>query len=73
MTDTKIAVIGAGLIGRAWSIAFARAGCEVSLWDPVDGVAAATIAALPPSACSTRPVISCVTSGASAASRLPRV
>lgn len=48
MTDTKIAVIGAGLIGRAWSIAFARAGCEVSLWDPVDGVAAATIAALPP-------------------------
>jgi L-gulonate 3-dehydrogenase len=31
---TKIAVIGAGLIGRSWSIVFARAGFEVSLWDP---------------------------------------
>ena len=31
---TKIAVIGAGLIGRAWSIVFARAGFEVALWDP---------------------------------------
>ena len=30
---TKVAVIGAGLIGRAWSIVFARAGFEVSLWD----------------------------------------
>ena len=30
---TKIAVIGAGLIGRAWSIVFARAGFEVALWD----------------------------------------
>jgi 3-hydroxyacyl-CoA dehydrogenase len=32
---TKIAVIGAGLIGRAWSIVFARAGLEVALWDPI--------------------------------------
>ncbi len=31
---TKVAVIGAGLIGRAWSIVFARAGFEVALWDP---------------------------------------
>jgi 3-hydroxyacyl-CoA dehydrogenase len=30
---TKVAVIGAGLIGRAWSIVFARAGIEVNLWD----------------------------------------
>ena len=30
---TKIAVIGAGLIGRAWSIVFARAGFTVALWD----------------------------------------
>jgi len=29
----KIAVIGAGLIGRAWSIVFARAGFDVALWD----------------------------------------
>jgi L-gulonate 3-dehydrogenase len=30
---TNIAVIGAGLIGRAWSIVFARAGFNVTLWD----------------------------------------
>jgi 3-hydroxyacyl-CoA dehydrogenase len=29
----KIAVVGAGLIGRAWSIVFARSGFEVALWD----------------------------------------
>jgi L-gulonate 3-dehydrogenase len=31
---TKTAVIGAGLIGRSWSIVFARAGFHVNLWDP---------------------------------------
>jgi L-gulonate 3-dehydrogenase len=30
---TKVAVIGAGLIGRAWSIVFARAGFNVTIWD----------------------------------------
>ncbi len=30
---TKIAVIGAGLIGRAWAIVFARAGHAVALYD----------------------------------------
>ena len=30
---TKIAVIGAGLIGRSWAIVFARAGFQVNLWD----------------------------------------
>ncbi len=30
---TNVAVIGAGLIGRAWSIVFARAGFNVALWD----------------------------------------
>lgn len=34
-----VAVVGAGLIGRAWAITFARAGCRVRLWDP-DPVAA---------------------------------
>lgn len=29
----SIAVIGAGLIGRAWAVVFARAGFEVALWD----------------------------------------
>jgi L-gulonate 3-dehydrogenase len=31
---TQVAVVGAGLIGRAWSIVFARAGFDVALWDP---------------------------------------
>ncbi|EJN09354.1 3-hydroxyacyl-CoA dehydrogenase [Herbaspirillum sp. YR522] len=31
----KIAVIGAGLIGRAWAIVFARAGFTVAIWDAV--------------------------------------
>ncbi|ANG62208.1 3-hydroxyacyl-CoA dehydrogenase [Marinobacterium aestuarii] len=30
----RVAVIGGGLIGRAWALVFARAGCEVRLWDP---------------------------------------
>ena len=32
---TNVAVIGAGLIGRAWSIVFARAGFQVTLVGPV--------------------------------------
>src|SRR4051812_41242635 len=35
----KVAVVGAGLIGRAWAMVFARAGLTVSLWDKMDGVA----------------------------------
>ena len=34
MTRT-IAVVGCGLIGRAWTVVFARAGCDVRVWDPV--------------------------------------
>ncbi len=30
---TRVAVIGTGFVGRAWAISFARAGCEVALWD----------------------------------------
>ncbi|MBM7045578.1 3-hydroxyacyl-CoA dehydrogenase [Rhizobium lusitanum] len=32
--EHRVAVVGVGLIGRAWAIAFARAGCQVRLWDP---------------------------------------
>jgi 3-hydroxyacyl-CoA dehydrogenase len=39
----RIAVVGAGLIGRAWSMVFARAGLAVSLWDKVPGVAEGAI------------------------------
>ncbi len=40
MTERKIAIVGVGLIGRAWAIAFARGGCRVALFDPEAGVAA---------------------------------
>src|SRR5438045_3844667 len=30
---SKVAVIGAGLIGRAWAISFARAGHDVRIFD----------------------------------------
>ena len=30
---SKIALVGLGLVGRAWAISFARAGHEVSIWD----------------------------------------
>ena len=39
----KIAVVGAGLIGRAWSIVFARGGHEVALWDPQGAAVAAAL------------------------------
>ncbi len=38
---TNVAVIGAGLIGRAWSIVFARAGFNVALWDQFSAQTAA--------------------------------
>ena len=31
----KVAIIGTGLIGRAWAICFARGGFEARLWDAV--------------------------------------
>lgn len=31
----KIAIVGAGLIGRAWAVTFARGGYDVALHDPV--------------------------------------
>ena len=29
----KVAIVGAGFIGRAWAISFARAGNDVTMWD----------------------------------------
>jgi L-gulonate 3-dehydrogenase len=37
----RVAIIGSGLIGRAWAVVFAGGGCEVALYDAADGVAAA--------------------------------
>jgi L-gulonate 3-dehydrogenase len=33
MMNEKIGIVGAGLIGSAWAIVFARAGCQVALHD----------------------------------------
>ena len=30
---SKIALVGLGLVGRAWAIGFARAGHDVAIWD----------------------------------------
>jgi 3-hydroxyacyl-CoA dehydrogenase len=35
----RIAIIGSGLIGRAWTMVFARAGWDVAMYDAVEGVA----------------------------------
>ena len=40
---TKIAIIGAGLIGRSWAMVFARAGWEVAVTDPAEGATAAAL------------------------------
>jgi L-gulonate 3-dehydrogenase len=44
---TNVAIVGAGLIGRAWAIVFARAGFNVTLWDqfPLQTTAALTFIA----------------------------
>ena len=34
---SKFAIVGAGFIGRAWAISFARAGHAVALWDQDSG------------------------------------
>ncbi|WP_426957025.1 3-hydroxyacyl-CoA dehydrogenase [Muricoccus radiodurans] len=33
----SVAIVGTGLVGRAWAMVFARAGWAVRLWDPVPG------------------------------------
>jgi L-gulonate 3-dehydrogenase len=42
VTET-VAIIGSGLIGRAWGMIFVRAGWQVRLWDPGEGVAAKAV------------------------------
>ena len=34
----RVAIIGAGLVGRSWAMVFARAGWDAVLYDPVAGV-----------------------------------
>ena len=35
----RVAIVGSGLIGRAWAMVFARAGWETALYDAVEGAA----------------------------------
>jgi 3-hydroxyacyl-CoA dehydrogenase len=35
----RVAIIGSGLVGRAWAMVFARAGWDVAMYDAVNGVA----------------------------------
>ncbi|MGU3384701.1 3-hydroxyacyl-CoA dehydrogenase [Methylobacterium sp. D53M] len=42
MTES-VAIVGAGLIGRAWAMIFARSGWDVRLFDPAAGIAEAAI------------------------------
>jgi 3-hydroxyacyl-CoA dehydrogenase len=37
VASPNVAIIGAGLIGRAWAMVFARAGHSVAIYDPVVG------------------------------------
>ena len=35
----RVAIVGSGLIGRAWAMVFSRAGWDAAMYDSVDGVA----------------------------------
>ena len=37
--NERVAIVGSGLIGRAWTIVFAGGGCQVALYDAIAGVA----------------------------------
>ena len=40
----RVAIIGSGLIGRAWAMVFARAGWDVAMYDAVAGAAEKALA-----------------------------
>lgn len=42
-TNRSVAIVGCGLVGRAWAIAFARSNCAVRLFDPVRTTAEAAV------------------------------
>lgn len=48
MQSGKVAIVGSGLIGRAWAVAFARGGHEVALYDALDGAAESARARMGP-------------------------
>jgi 3-hydroxyacyl-CoA dehydrogenase len=46
LKEEKIGIIGAGLIGRAWAMVFARAGHAVALYDANPGATRDALAAM---------------------------
>src|SRR3954452_1893587 len=46
MSESIAAIVGTGLVGRAWAIAFARAGWSVRLWDPAPAAPVAALATI---------------------------
>lgn len=46
MKDRAVAIVGAGLIGQSWTIAFSRAGYRVRLFDRLPDVTAAALASI---------------------------
>ena len=46
MSESVAAIVGTGLVGRAWAIAFARAGWEVRLWDPATAAPTAALSTI---------------------------
>jgi len=41
--DMRVVIIGSGLIGRSWSVVFARAKCDVFLFDTVQAMLSAAL------------------------------
>ena len=39
----KVSIIGMGMVGSAWAIAFARAGCTIAGWDPLAQASSASL------------------------------
>ena len=48
MEAGQVAIVGSGLIGRAWAVAFARGGHQVALYDAQEGTAAAALERMGP-------------------------
>ena len=55
LKEEKIGIIGAGLIGRAWAMVFARAGHAVALYDANPDTMREALAAMEAECCAALP------------------
>ena len=46
--EPVVAIIGCGLVGQSWAIAFARGGCTVTLFDALEGTADRALSEIEP-------------------------